>query len=443
MPNKAQHQKAIAKARELCDTLLGINRSKVGGGEIIIKFTDKDVCKYTLCGVCPHRLFLNTKSDLGPCSYSLCGLENPKLADPIKEWQSLPQSEKDKYGYEYKTMVYLQKLVRGCDSKIIQSKNRLEREERPVTMSEMNEADKQTLLDIAAKMQEKTDEAQKFGDENNITEALRVMQEIDLLNKQRLQITEGRGAAAAGIKQNESKLLVCEITGHFYSSLDGEERMALYFQGKQYRGWKQVREYVQTLEQLNPPRGLREYEEQRNNYSRGSGSYGGNGKDEWHCESCGTSNFPDRYKCRKCRLPKQGGGGGGYNNGSRGRGGINDGRRDYKRQRREEWNCTSCGTSNFMDRTNCRKCRSDKNGGGGIAGGSGYNNSRGNDSYNNSRGGDSYNNSRGGDNYNNSRGSNNYNNSRGGRSYGGDSYNRGNNNGGGYSERHAPRQRRW
>ena len=101
-------------------------------------------------------------------------------------------------------MVYLQKLVRGCDSKIIQSKNRLEREERPVTMSEMNEADKQTLLDIAAKMQEKTDEAQKFGDENNITEALRVMQEIDLLNKQRLQITEGRGAAAAGIKQNES-----------------------------------------------------------------------------------------------------------------------------------------------------------------------------------------------------------------------------------------------
>ena len=284
--------------------LARINRSRLPGkgGGVVIKFHDRDVCKYTLCGVCPHRLFSNTKSDMGSCSYAICGAENPKMSDPLKEWNKLPQNEKDKYGYEYNTMLYLQKLVRGCDNKIVQSKRRLEAEDRPATMAELNEDDKQKLVEIAQQMQDKTLEAQKFGDEENISEALRIMQEIDVLNKRRKAITEGGGAVAAGIKQNESKLIVCEVTGHYYSSMDGEERMALYFQGKQYRGWKRLREYLQKLEQQRPPRGLREYEERSDRNGRG----GSNG-DEWYCEQCNTSNFADRYKCRKCRAPKPGG----------------------------------------------------------------------------------------------------------------------------------------
>jgi LUC7 N_terminus len=30
-----------------------------------LKFSDPEVCKYELCGLCPYRLFKNTKSDLG------------------------------------------------------------------------------------------------------------------------------------------------------------------------------------------------------------------------------------------------------------------------------------------------------------------------------------------------------------------------------------------
>eukprot|EP00944_MAST-04C_sp_MAST-4C-sp1_P014441 g14441.t1 len=408
MPNKAQHQKAITAARELCDTLLGINRSRLPGkgGGVVIKFHDRDVCKYTLCGVCPHRLFSNTKSDMGSCSYAICGAENPKMSDPLKEWNKLPQNEKDKYGYEYNTMLYLQKLVRGCDNKIVQSKRRLEAEDRPATMAELNEDDKQKLVEIAQQMQDKTLEAQKFGDEENISEALRIMQEIDVLNKRRKAITEGGGAVAAGIKQNESKLIVCEVTGHYYSSMDGEERMALYFQGKQYRGWKRLREYLQKLEQQRPPRGLREYEERSDRNGRG----GSNG-DEWYCEQCNTSNFADRYKCRKCRAPKPGGRGRDFGGGSR----------PYKRQRREEWTCTQCGRSNFMDRQSCRNCRAPKPGGN-----SGFSNSGGG-------GGDQYsNNRRDGNRYGGDRG--------GGRNY---RNNWRGDRGGGYGERNAPRQRRW
>ena len=174
MPNKSQHQKAITAARELCDTLLGINRSSLKE-EVKLKFSDREVCKYTLCGICPHTLFNQTKSDLGPSPYSIYGLTNPRLAGPIKEWNSLPQREKDKYGYEYQTMVFLQQLVRKCDQKIENSKKRLEAEERPATMADLNEDDKAKLIDITTKIQEKTDEAEKYGEDNNANEALRII----------------------------------------------------------------------------------------------------------------------------------------------------------------------------------------------------------------------------------------------------------------------------
>ena len=32
-----------------------------------VKFSDPEVCKHALAGLCPFGLFMNTKSDLGPC----------------------------------------------------------------------------------------------------------------------------------------------------------------------------------------------------------------------------------------------------------------------------------------------------------------------------------------------------------------------------------------
>ena len=138
----------------------------------------------TLCGVCPHRLFSNTKSDMGQCSYAICGAENPKMSDPLKEWNELPQNEKDKYGYEYNTMLYLQKLVRGCDNKIVQSKKRLEAEDRPATMAELNEDDKQKLVEIAQQMQDKLWRRKSLETRRPISEALHVSRNR-CLNKRR------------------------------------------------------------------------------------------------------------------------------------------------------------------------------------------------------------------------------------------------------------------
>jgi hypothetical protein len=47
---------ALEEQRRLLDALMGSSRN----GERAKHFTDSDVCKYYLCGLCPHDLFMNT-----------------------------------------------------------------------------------------------------------------------------------------------------------------------------------------------------------------------------------------------------------------------------------------------------------------------------------------------------------------------------------------------
>ncbi len=63
--------------RALLDELMGPDRN-LGQNEKNHNrrnFNDDTVCKYYLCGFCPHDLFTNTKSDLGltaPSSLDIC-----------------------------------------------------------------------------------------------------------------------------------------------------------------------------------------------------------------------------------------------------------------------------------------------------------------------------------------------------------------------------------
>ena len=86
-------------------------------------FSDSEFCKYYLCGLCPYQLFKNTKSDLGVYDKIL----DDKMRD---EWNKLPQSEKDKYGYEYDLMSFLGRLVSDVDRKVRRGIARIESERR-------------------------------------------------------------------------------------------------------------------------------------------------------------------------------------------------------------------------------------------------------------------------------------------------------------------------
>lgn len=59
-----------AEMASLLDELMGRDRNAVGDDRKEYHFSDEEVCKYYLVGLCPHELFVNTKNHIGtslPC----------------------------------------------------------------------------------------------------------------------------------------------------------------------------------------------------------------------------------------------------------------------------------------------------------------------------------------------------------------------------------------
>ena len=85
-----------------------------------LSITDPKVCRSFLAGTCPHDLFTNTKQDLGPC---------PKVhSEPLKtEYEAAPESQRQKWGFEYDYMRDLQKYIDECNRRIDVAQRRLEK----------------------------------------------------------------------------------------------------------------------------------------------------------------------------------------------------------------------------------------------------------------------------------------------------------------------------
>lgn len=127
--------------------------------------------------------------------------------------------------------------------------------------------------------------------------------------------------------------VVCEVSGNFMSSRDADERIAAHYAGKQYIGWKLVREKLKELQKRgfgivggdphSHQHGRRGggYDDGYNNRRGGGGGhYDNRGHDRGH-------HYNDR----------RGGhyGGGGYNRNNGGYGGRND--RDYRSRDHERY----------------------------------------------------------------------------------------------------------
>jgi hypothetical protein len=112
--------------RALLDQLMGRTRDvpdNLKKSIATIRFTDKRVCKYYLCGLCPYSCFSGTKTDLGVCPFEICG-DNTEAEECKRVFNQLSPSERDRYGYEWDLLKLLDDLIRGCDRKIERHKER-------------------------------------------------------------------------------------------------------------------------------------------------------------------------------------------------------------------------------------------------------------------------------------------------------------------------------
>ncbi len=65
--NRKIGRRMVDATRALLDELMGKDRNlhPAERKNDATHFWDEDICKYYICGFCPHDLFTNTKNDLG------------------------------------------------------------------------------------------------------------------------------------------------------------------------------------------------------------------------------------------------------------------------------------------------------------------------------------------------------------------------------------------
>ena len=199
------------------------------------------MCKLALCGLSPLELLRGTKSVsdvyrvLGP-EYRL---RAPDAAERA-EWAGLSQRDRDSYGYEHELREVLERLVAECDRRIARGHERMERvtQALPWTPEEVAERE-----DLERREEEALVLAQALGEAGDVDGAQEAVLRAE--GTQRLQRDLERKHCPEASEE------VCEISGLLVSVEEIAKGQDLA--GRQYKGWKRIREKLEELREQNPP----------------------------------------------------------------------------------------------------------------------------------------------------------------------------------------------
>ncbi|XP_002987146.2 U1 snRNP-associated protein usp106 [Selaginella moellendorffii] len=160
--------------RKQLDALMGANRNG-DVQEVQRKFSDRDVCRLYLAGLCPHDLFQLTRMDLGVC---------PKIhsLQLRKEY-----NEQTKQCYNRELEECLEKHVLECDRKIQRALKRIEEDDvnaaTAIAVSEVTRSSE--ALEYTRQIKEKLRIAENLELEGKTDDKIRVMGEVEALRSTR------------------------------------------------------------------------------------------------------------------------------------------------------------------------------------------------------------------------------------------------------------------
>lgn len=226
---------AMDDARALLNSLMGNDRNEHAEQRRVRKFTDGDICKHYLLGLCPHDLFKNTKMDLGACSQE----HNENMKDEF-------DADSDIARYKRK---WRRGLINQCkrslldvDRRIALNRDRIARE-KDVTFGASEES-KQELARLKEEVADKFKDAEKAADDGKFDESREIM--------------KGSEATQRKIEDFELKRFekykkdnICDICGLI---VDGEEIEAMktgrgwHSNGRQHIGYNAIREKLKELD---------------------------------------------------------------------------------------------------------------------------------------------------------------------------------------------------
>lgn len=181
-------------------------------------------------------LFLNTKSDLGPCEFELH--EDHLDWDALKaDYDALAEREKERYGYGRNLLRLLQRLVGDMDRKIekAQERARLESMPKPLKPEQQAEVD-----GLRAQAKALTERSEQMAEEGDVDASMAAVAQAERLRADADKL-------AARYSQPDRFMEVCDVCGVFIQSTDNEARRRDHLEGKQYLGWLAIREKHKEL----------------------------------------------------------------------------------------------------------------------------------------------------------------------------------------------------
>ncbi|XP_008796084.2 luc7-like protein 3 [Phoenix dactylifera] len=226
--------------RALLDELMGAARNlteeeKKGYKEI--RWDDREVCGSFMVRFCPHDLFVNTKSDLGPC---------PKIHDlKLKEsFEKSPRHDSYVPKFEAELAQFCEKLVMDLDRKVKRGRERLAQEvEVPPSPPILAEKSEQLSV-LEEKIKKLLEQVEALGESGKVDEAEALMRKVDMLNAEKTALTQQSSNDNVMMLPQEKKMALCEICGSFLVANDALERTQSHVTGKQHVGYGMVRDFL-------------------------------------------------------------------------------------------------------------------------------------------------------------------------------------------------------
>ncbi|KAL0487370.1 Luc7l2 [Acrasis kona] len=214
---------------------MGVNRNGDRMNLIIQSFDDKRVCKYELAGLCPYKLFPNTKQDLGKCPYECC----PVPEKFKKEYEDEKQNRNISRGFEKELEDLLTRLVEDCDDRISRAQRRLEAQKKNAITNEPIE-----LRNVRTEMEAVTKQVEELFNSGQVEESQKLLERIEALNAEKDAIEQKMP------QTKEQQLIVCEICAALLSVNESDQRLADHFAGKMHLGFQRVRDKLKELKDL-------------------------------------------------------------------------------------------------------------------------------------------------------------------------------------------------
>ncbi|XP_067672085.1 luc7-like protein 3 isoform X2 [Haliotis asinina] len=227
---------AAGAAAALLDELMGRDRNLAPSEQRSeTHWSDPEVCKYFLCGFCPHELFVNTRADLGPCD---------KIHDDVLRKEYVKSSRFERMGYEDDFMRFLQGLISDVEKRIRRGHMRLALNSTQGSLNGNLPTQKEEKITmLTEKINELVNQAEQLGCEGKVEEAQGVMKLCDQLREERRQLENNPNAELPQLKQME----VCDTCGAFLIVGDMPQRLDEHLLGKQHAGYAQVRATVDKI----------------------------------------------------------------------------------------------------------------------------------------------------------------------------------------------------